>query len=199
MRENEREWVLRTAAGQDVTIAKDQIVKKKPGGSLMPSGLTDTLSHEEQLDLFRFLSELGKAGPFDASSASVARAWKIAAAPPEADPAALTGDHWHPLASLVDGRLLRQDIENRVGAGAENEPSILAGATFRSVKSGPAHFNLTAPADAEIWMDGKTVAPGRPLAVDLAAGAHTVVIKLDARQMPEYIRLQSEDAAFLAN
>ena len=33
----------------------------------MPAGLVDILTETERLDLFRFLAELGKPGPFDAS------------------------------------------------------------------------------------------------------------------------------------
>jgi len=86
--ENDRELVLRTAADQVVTITKSQIVSRKVGASLMPSGLTDNLTMPQQLDLFRFLTSLGKPGPFDASSGNVARFWKVASS--EGDPVLLS-------------------------------------------------------------------------------------------------------------
>ena len=87
VRENDHALVLRTAADQEVTISKGQILTRKVGGSLMPSGLTDNLSMAQQLDLFRFLSALGKPGPFDASSGNVARFWKVAPSESDASPA----------------------------------------------------------------------------------------------------------------
>ena len=43
----------------------------------MPAGLVDALSPAERLDLYRFLSELGKPGEYDASKPNVARGWKL--------------------------------------------------------------------------------------------------------------------------
>ena len=47
-----------------MAIPSSSIEEQKPGGSLMPAGLTDTLTRGELADLVRFLSELGKIGPY---------------------------------------------------------------------------------------------------------------------------------------
>jgi putative heme-binding domain-containing protein len=182
VRENDRELVIRTAADQEVSIPRSQIISRKPAGSLMPSGLTDNLTHQEQLDLFRFLSELGKPGPFDASRGDVARLWKVA---PEG------AGNWRKAISLVDGRLLREDLQNAAGV---SNGVILAAARFRTVKAGPVHFNLTAPSGVGMLIDGKDSAA----AVELDAGAHTIALRLRAGGMPDFIRLQSDDGTFLA-
>lgn len=51
---------LLTAEGKTVDIPRDAIEAEKTGGSLMPSGLVDSLARQELADLVRFLSELGK-------------------------------------------------------------------------------------------------------------------------------------------
>ncbi|HEX3718823.1 MAG TPA: PVC-type heme-binding CxxCH protein [Verrucomicrobiae bacterium] len=181
IRENDQELVLHTAADQEVSIARNQIVSRKPGGSLMPSGLADNLNHQEQLDLFRFLSELGKPGPFDASRGDVARLWKVASE---------GSDIWHKAYSLVDGRLLREDLGNAAGV---SNGVILAAARFRTVKTGPVHFNVSPPGDAALVIDGKESSA----ATELDAGEHTIALRLQADKLPEFIKLQSDDGTFL--
>ena len=67
VRESNEELILRNAANQEVSVPKNDIHSRANGASLMPSGLIDTLTNNERPDLFRFLGELGKPGPFDAS------------------------------------------------------------------------------------------------------------------------------------
>jgi putative heme-binding domain-containing protein len=61
VREANGELVLKDVAqGIETKFAKDQIAARREIGSLMPPGLLERLSREEQRDLFRYLSELGK-------------------------------------------------------------------------------------------------------------------------------------------
>ena len=48
----------------------------------MPAGLTDTLTRDELVDLVRFLSELGKIGPYSVGQARVVRRWQVLQPPP---------------------------------------------------------------------------------------------------------------------
>ena len=56
------------------------IEEQKTAGSLMPAGLTEVLTRPELIDLVRFLSQLGKIGPFSAGtervSCAVGRSWR---------------------------------------------------------------------------------------------------------------------------
>jgi putative heme-binding domain-containing protein len=76
-RENVDELVLRDATDKEIVVQKKDIQSRTNGNSLMPAGLVDSLSSKERLDLYRFLSELGKPGAFDASKGNVARCWKL--------------------------------------------------------------------------------------------------------------------------
>jgi putative heme-binding domain-containing protein len=182
VRENDRELVIHTAADQDVSIPQNQILSRKPAGSLMPSGLTDNLSHQEQLDLFRFLSELGKPGPFDASRGDVARLWKVSRA---------DTNEWHKVYSLVDGRLLRDDLRNAAGASSG---SIVAAARFRAAKTGVVRFHITGANSPEIMIDGKQSSA----TAELPGGEHSIELRLEAGKLPDFIRVQSDDVTFLA-
>lgn len=79
VRQTEREIVLRNADDKEVHVATRSIESRRPGLSLMPSGLIDSLSEGELLDLARYLSELGKPGPYGPSSELVARRYRFLA------------------------------------------------------------------------------------------------------------------------
>ena len=165
----------------------------------MPSGLVDALTHQEQLDLFRFLSELGKPGPFDASKGNVARYWKVAADSIHAEQfgdkeltgSDLSGAQWHSVFSLVDGRVPKK--EWHVAGTPDHSGSVphyYIGTKFRSVKAGVCHFKFPDAAGAAVWVDGKAVPIHETISVELSSGTHTIVIKFDAQKVPDYVRLQ---------
>ena len=61
VRESAEELVLRDlAADREVRIPRARIRQMKDAGTAMPEGLTDGMTRQELLDLFRYLSELGR-------------------------------------------------------------------------------------------------------------------------------------------
>ncbi|MCH9790373.1 MAG: ThuA domain-containing protein [Planctomycetes bacterium] len=75
--------VLKDAAqqGKQVTIPADQIELTKKLPSLMPQGLASKLkSRQEFLDLVKFITQLGRPGPYATSVAQVVRRWRLRAA-----------------------------------------------------------------------------------------------------------------------
>src|SRR5262249_51577233 len=77
VRETTTELVLRTPEDREVTIAANNVDERVNGPSLMPDGLVDPLPHGELVDLVRFLSELGKVGPYSLSKARLVRRWQV--------------------------------------------------------------------------------------------------------------------------
>ncbi len=187
-RETAQEQFIRTAGGE-ISLPKSAIVSKKMaegGASLMPAGLTATMSETEQVNLFVFLSQLGRPGPFDASKNNVARLWKLAAAGvPES--AAVS------VPTLVDGSLTRALLSEKLplAAGANRLT-----ARFQAPASGTATFRFTGVFKASL--DGKplSLVPGDNK-FSVASGAHTLGVEFDARTLPELIRVESPDATFL--
>jgi putative heme-binding domain-containing protein len=49
------------ATQREAKWPRAEVIEDKPAGSLMPAGLVDRLSRQELVDLFRYLSDLGKA------------------------------------------------------------------------------------------------------------------------------------------
>ena len=58
---NASELTLRDSTGKEHTVAQADIATREMIGSLMPAGLTDSLSPEDLRDLFAYLAQLGKA------------------------------------------------------------------------------------------------------------------------------------------
>ena len=77
VRQTDTELVLRDAEDREVALPLGAIEEQKPGGSLMPAGLAEPLTRGELVDLVRFLSELGKIGPYSVGKARVVRRWQV--------------------------------------------------------------------------------------------------------------------------
>ncbi len=94
VRQTDREIVLRDPERGDRAIPLAAIEQKKETGSIMPAGLPDLLTRAELLDLVRFLSELGRPGPYAVPDLPVVRRWRVK-----------EGEAWVPAYSEVSGTL----------------------------------------------------------------------------------------------
>ena len=206
VRENGSELVLRNAIDKEITIPKNNIKSRTLGNSLMPSGLVDSLSTAQQLDLFRFLSELGKPGPFDASKGNLARFWRLF--PQTVDlgqfgdgrivSTKLSDTNWLPAFSLVDGQLLKEELATALKS-VENRspPAVFVAAQLQIPASGTVRLQLTCASNAPVWVDGKSANLEKPL--ELSAGPHVIIVKLDSEKLPDFLRLETSDGTFLSN
>ncbi len=196
-RETAQEVFLRDVTGHEQAIAKAQITGTTNVGSIMPAGLTDQLQDRERLDLFAFLGELGKPGPYDASKGSVARVWRLFSG---ADAAKVIGgetplDSAMPGYTLVDGRFVKDLLTASAPMVTNGADTMMAVAQFQS--TGKTRLKLTGA--GKVWLDGKPLALSDDLAPELTAGVHTLAVKLDVKTLPEYLRAESPDARFLGN
>lgn len=210
VREDQSEIVMRNAANQTFSVAKQDVANRITGGSLMPSGLIDGLQQNEKLDLFNFLSHLGKPGRFDAARSNVARQWRLRAGRHAdeqfgidkmiADPA---GKRWQTVMTLVDGRLKQETMREALQLKNINQVTSLIGlftaAQLQVARKGSVTLSFSAPKDTLLWVDGKPVEFGRQRQVELDVGVHDVVLKLNPRKLPESIRVECDEGIFLVN
>lgn len=207
VREDSQQMILRDTTGNEVTVAKNNIEKRTTGGSIMPAGLIDGLQPDERLDLFRFLSELGKPGTYDASKANVARGWKLRPGTHSDEQFGvekvvalpLTAGGWIPTWSLVDGKLSRADVQQATSVQKWVGLVAVYGATKLQVpKAGPVRLDLEGLGGASVWVAGKPVTVGKPQAsIELPAGTHVVTVRLDPKNLPDYLRIGSPDGTFV--
>ncbi len=206
---NDSELVIRDIANKLVRIPQAEVAGKKPGMSLMPTGVVDRLSETEQIDLIAFLTRLGKPGEFDASRGGVARRFEI-----------FPGTHR--VEQQGADRIVKGDIENgwlvyNCLAGGDIDMAevtamtvqpvnislvnIYARTTISSAAGGLAKFTVNAEEPLALWIDGesvaaKTVDRATVFETELQSGSHTLVLRFDARELPARLSLTSPDVTF---
>ena len=183
------------------TIAAAQIDDQQPGQSLMPEGLTESLTREEFLDLVRFLSELGKPGAYSVQPGRVVRNWEVlpgtqqtavsvsrigfdamvrGTQPYDAPPVA-----WVPAYSRTSGDLPLADIPALPNMSAA--PSRRWARFGLDVSTGgPIGFQFNSLDGIALWVDGTRVDLNQTpdLKLDLAPGSHTLIVSIDPAQRP---------------
>ena len=174
----------------------------------MPAGLIDGLAPNEQIDLFRFLAALGKPGRFDAARGNVARLWRLRAGRHTDEQfgldriiADLNGRGWQPAMTRVDGRLEQGAMRQALNLPNINQVTSLIGlfaATKLQVpRDGKVNLAITAPDDSLLWIDGRATPFESQLALDLEAGVHEIVLKLNPRSLPDSIQARCDEGTFL--
>ncbi len=205
VKETDKELVIRNAANQEVSVVKANITERVNGGSLMPGGLVDALLPEERLDLIKFLSLLGKPGDYDAAKGGVARLWRLYHATNVnahlGMEGVISGDfkrgEWSPIFTLVNGALSRDicDVSMPSRGGSRG---FFAATQFQSAKGGGAKFTLVGEAKAA-WLNGVSVQAGAQFNGELKPGVNTLVLQLDGANLPDAVKLSSDDVTFLTN
>jgi putative heme-binding domain-containing protein len=203
VRQTKTDLVLRTAEDREVVIPVKDIDEQTPGRSLMPDGLTDTLTRGELVDLVRFLAELGKVGPYAVGRARVVRRWEALEATPEArrllergGTAAATRDDpslvWGPAYSTVAGLLPLADVPH-LKAGKDTNPLAVLRCQLEATAASKVRLRLNPAQGVRLWLDGEAVAAEEAVALDVPAGLHTLTVALDPGMSKGGLRCELED------
>lgn len=154
---------------------------------MMPMGLTKFLTRDELLDLIRFVSELGKAGPFAVQTAPRLQRWQLLSNPPaelvtevphlEHIRQLVLGsnpDAWSGVYARVGGSYPLSDLRKQPGTQVVilrgevqvNEPGLLA-------------FDIDTTVPFQAWVDGQPATPGKSVEATLEAGRHALILRLE--------------------
>ncbi len=188
--EDDDRVILRDAQGKEKTIAVDDIEFEKEGDSLMPTGLTKFLTHDELVDLLRFLSALGKDPDYTMSATPTVYRWRIYQNPPSK----ITGEkfseesvrnylfeyapqRWRPIYSLASGQLpideAKRISKNKiVFVYAEIEVNV------------PGNLKLGIKSDKGmiLWLDNKRVDSKNWGNVAVTQGKHRLLLRINTDQ-----------------
>ena len=183
VKQGDGRMVVRDAQREHV-IALDQVRREREGGSLMPTGLADALTRQELVDLLRFMSELGKPGPYGPTATPIVRRWRVldpAAADAVAkDPGVLASPGagaslpWHAAYSLVSGELPRDTFAQPGGTNPA-----FARCEIDVTSPGKIGLRVDSPAGLKLWVDGQPVDLAREVEVNLQRGVHALTFQVD--------------------
>lgn len=185
---------LRLADGKEVQIAIESIEQEKPGKSLMPAGLMDTLTKREMIDLVAFLSALGRVPEYTVSTDPIVRSFESLVYSNEAnrrlnrtstdtaasnDPAMI----WRPLTSYVNGDLPLAELD-RFQQHRQTPPTSFVRFVVEMPNAGTAEINLPTQG-IEAWVDTKPTPAIDLKQLKLEAGQHVIVLGIDRDQQKE--------------
>lgn len=193
VRENGQELIIRDAEDREISIPKADKPDVKPGKSLMPEGLTDSLTDQEFLDLVRFLSELGK-GEYLAQPGKVVRRWE-GVLPVQPLFTVVTRDRvgavatskdlkWAPVYSAVKGDLPLDDLPKwKIGNGPDQA---VVRFQLDATTAGKVKILVPDVTGLQLWLDGTPLTTDKEITLDLTAGVRTITVhvKLDERKTP---------------
>jgi putative heme-binding domain-containing protein len=174
--EDDKKLVLRDATAELRVVPSASIEDSKKGGSLMPKGLSNMLTRAEFVDLVRFLSELGKPGPYAIKSVPTIQRWRVLKTAPEDIAGVLGADpgQWSPAFALAAGNLPISEI----AASSGSKIPIIQGEIAVSA-AGPVVFRFNGSKGLTAWLDDRPLPAGDSPTAEVSEGAHKLTLKVD--------------------
>jgi putative heme-binding domain-containing protein len=176
---------LRDATGKIITIPVANIDQEEEGKSLMPQGLTKFLTEQEFFDLAKFVSELGKPGPYAIRKTPTIQRWRVLKNPaPELTQETpnvelfrehildTSADDWQPAYGTVGGELPLAEL-------AKQRPVVvyLQGEVEVS-EPGPGTVNIDCTEPTHTWLDAEPFESTKQITRELSAGRHTLTFRV---------------------
>ena len=181
---------LRDATGKVITIPMAEIEEEVEGKSLMPKGLTTFLTQQEFLDLARFVSELGKPGPYAIRSTPTIQRWKLLENPPADLPKAdsiPSDEQFEKLVLKGPGLRWKSAYGKTAGGLPLDEHVALDGSGLQSLwlqgeisvdAPGPVDLRIAAPEGTAAWIGGKRIDLAQSGSVPLETGSNKLTLRV---------------------
>lgn len=186
---------IRDATGQTVTVPTADIDEEVEGKSLMPQGLTKFLTHDELLDLAKFVSELGKPGPYEIPKIPTIQRWKLLQNPPAELIAEVPHlehirqyvlgsqpNEWVSAYARVAGVLPLDELR----MGTTPTVLILQG-EVEVTAEGKVGINIVSTETTQVWVDAEPFETQKKFEVSLTPGRHKITVRVEVsnRESPE--------------
>ncbi|MFQ3650852.1 MAG: hypothetical protein SNJ75_11005, partial [Gemmataceae bacterium] len=195
---------LRTDQDKEVMIAMRRVEEIQPSKvSLMPEGLTDSLTRNELVDLVAFLAALGKTDRFSVGRDRPARRWQVLL--PSKEVAHLLGRKgvvgllddpgltWEPTYSTVAGSVPLEGLPRFKTFGQDGATLSLLQTELETTAEVNAVLKLADEAGLTVWLAGEPRTPDRAMKVKLQPGRHTIQVLIDHSVRKTPLRLEIDD------
>ncbi|KAA6438279.1 dehydrogenase [Dyadobacter flavalbus] len=199
------EITIRDVTGKEVSVAKSQVqVMEKVPGSLMPPGLTASLSKQEFVDLVGFLSKMGESGDFRVSNTRFVRNWEYVSADKQTAAKMLsTGSFMtgkgakvttQPIYSKVAGTLPMDEIPEMVNENGKRFSMVRF--EIEILTKGNVNLGFNSTDGITAWIDKKPVKLSENgIVADLPQGIHVFTLAIDRQLFRQNaLSVQLQDA-----
>ncbi len=179
--------LVRDSQGNTVTIPTADIDDDAEGKSLMPQGLTKFLTHDEVLDLAKFISELGKPGPYGLRPVPSIQRWRVMTNAP----AELTADvphlehirelvlssqpeQWTSAYAMFSGKLPLAELRQK-----KKPMTLILQGEVKVNEAGSVALDIASSEKYQVWLDDQSFESKAHLEADLQPGVHKVTIRIE--------------------
>jgi putative heme-binding domain-containing protein len=184
---------IKDVNGQVLILPTADIEEEEEGKSMMPAGLTMFLTKGELYDLIKYVSELGKAGPYAVQTAKTVQRWKRLVAPPQelkaevphlehlrqyvlgADPSA-----WETVYGQVAGGLPLEELRVNDQPGVQ----ILQGELLVT-SPGKVRVMIESTERFQSWYDSSAREGESGYEILLEPGRHTLTLRVEVSDRPK--------------
>ncbi|GIW95511.1 MAG: hypothetical protein KatS3mg110_3552 [Pirellulaceae bacterium] len=190
---------IKDAKGEIVVIPTADIDEEFEGPSMMPQGITKFLTHQETLDLIRFVSELGKPGAYAPPNRNFAYRWRVLIDPPQEllteqpnleqlrqSVFAAGEDRWRAFYALFDGFLPLEELYV-----SEPPAAVFLKTEVWVHEPGSVRFRVECPLPWQAWLDERPWLEKEGTEIFMETGKHTLVIRVElSGTSPYHLRLE---------
>lgn len=182
---------LKDAAGKTLVIPVSDIDQEGEGKSLMPQGLTKFLTQQEFFDLAKFISELGKPGPYAIRQTPSIQRWRVLQdIPPEISGGVANvelfrehvldtpTDAWTTAYGTVGGALPLDELVK-----SPSQVIWLQG-TLDVSQTGPIAVQIALDQKAQLWIDAEPFDVQPRIEREFAPGKHTLTFRVEVSSLP---------------
>lgn len=203
---------LKDATGNILIIPTDDIETEAEGKSLMPQGLTKFLTHQETLDLMKFVSLLGKPGPYAIRKAETMQRWRVLREPPaevlrevpnveivRAKILELPAESWDPAYAQVAGEFPLDEVKP-----AEGPAVVILQGEVDVTEDGAFQIDIKTKEKFQVWFDAEPFGDSANFEVNGTKGVHKITLRIELSDVAdpavrlELVRLTGSSAQFVA-
>ncbi len=185
---NDERVILKDANGKEIVIPVDDIDDEAEGGSLMPQGLTKFLTRDELVDLVKYLSVLGKPGPYAIRSRPTIQRWLLMSDIPglilsnENPDEELFEEHvlrapataWVPQYAMLAGLLPFEELKDLA-----TDSKILLQADINVTEAGTVGLRINSAEGTRIWLDSQALKSELENQFELTKGDHKLTLLIN--------------------